>query len=143
MTQPVWMLLAFATWTLVLLMATVGVYRWSRILSGRAEIQSFRADPVDGSGWYQRGTRAHANCLESLPVFAAIVFALEVGNVRSGLVDALATAVVVARVLQSLTHVAFVQTKPVVFVRFAFFSVQIAAFLWLIGIIFATLVART
>jgi hypothetical protein len=27
----VWMLVGFATWTVLLLLATVGVYRWSRI----------------------------------------------------------------------------------------------------------------
>jgi hypothetical protein len=32
---PVLALLAFAVWTLLLLFGSVGVYRWSRILSGR------------------------------------------------------------------------------------------------------------
>ena len=32
MTIPMWMLLGFAAWTLLLLMATVGVYRWVAIL---------------------------------------------------------------------------------------------------------------
>lgn len=36
MTIPMWMLLGFAAWTVLLLSATVGVYRWTRILSGRA-----------------------------------------------------------------------------------------------------------
>lgn len=35
MSLSAWMLLAFATWTLLLLMATIGVYRWSHILMGR------------------------------------------------------------------------------------------------------------
>ena len=34
MTVPVWMLLGFAAWTVLLLLTTVGVYRWSRILTG-------------------------------------------------------------------------------------------------------------
>ena len=129
------MLLGFATWTLLLLITTVGVYRWSRILTGRVEVRSFRADQVEGEDWYKRAMRAHANCVENLPVFGAIVFALYVGNVASTLVDFLAIAILIARVLQSLVHVCFVQTNTMASTRFAFFSVQIISFLWLIGII--------
>lgn len=139
MTLPVWMLLGFAAWTVLLLIATVGVYRWSRILTGQAPIRSFRADAVEGSDWYKRAMRAHANCVENLPVFAVIVFALYAANVTSALVNALAAIVLVARVMQSLVHVCFVQTDLAASVRFAFFLVQIVAFLWLIGILVATL----
>ncbi|HTO07886.1 MAG TPA: MAPEG family protein [Myxococcota bacterium] len=138
MPVPLVMLLGFAAWTLVLLLATVGVYRWSRILSGRAPIGSFRADRIEGSEWYARAMRAHANCVENLPVFGAIVFGLYVTKTSGPLVDTLATCVLVARICQSLVHVAFAQTDTAVSVRFAFFFVQIASFLWLIGIIFAS-----
>lgn len=141
MTVPVWMLLGFATWTLLLLITTVGVYRWSRILTGRVKIRSFRADQVEGDDWYKRAMRAHANCVENLPVFGAIVFALYVGNVASTLVDFLAIAILIARMLQSLVHVCFVQTNTMASTRFAFFSVQIISFLWLIGIILIKLSA--
>ena len=135
MTIPVWMLLGFAAWTVLLLLATVGVYRWSRILTGRVPIRSFRADQIEGADWYLRAMRAHANCIENLPVFGAIVVGLYVGNVASPLVDALAITVLIARILQSLVHVCFVQTNALASVRFAFFFVQIACFLWLVGII--------
>lgn len=36
MTTPAWVLLAFAAWTLATLFVGVGVYRWGRILAGRA-----------------------------------------------------------------------------------------------------------
>lgn len=49
MTIPVQMLVGFATWTILLLLATVGVYRWSRILTGRVPIRSFRADQAEGA----------------------------------------------------------------------------------------------
>jgi uncharacterized MAPEG superfamily protein len=132
------MLLGFAFWTVFLLLTTIGVYRWSRILTGRAPISGFRADQVEGAGWYQRAMRAHANCIENLPVFGAIVFGLHVGNVASTLVDALAVTVLVARILQSLVHVCFVQTNAVAAVRFTLFFVQFACFVWLIGIIVVT-----
>jgi uncharacterized MAPEG superfamily protein len=129
------MLLGFAAWTALLLIATVGVYRWSRILTGAARIASFRADQIEGAGWYQRGTRAHANCIENLPVFGAIVLALLVGDVGGTLVDGLSIAILAARIVQSLVHVCFVQTDAVVSVRFGFFSIQLVSFIWLIGII--------
>jgi hypothetical protein len=36
MTIPLWVLLGFAAWTLLTLFTTVGVYRWTRILTGRS-----------------------------------------------------------------------------------------------------------
>ena len=139
MTLPVWMLVGFAAWTVLLLLGTVGVYRWSRILTGRVAIRNFRADQIEGAEWYKRAMRAHANCVENLPVFGAIVFGLYVGNVGSALIDALAVAVVVARIMQSLVHVCLIQTNTVTAVRFAFFFVQIVSFFWLIGILLSKL----
>lgn len=140
MTVPVWMLVGFAAWTVLLLLATVGVYRWSRILTGRVAIHNFRADRIEGADWYKRAMRAHANCVENLPVFAAIVFGLHVGNVAGALVNKLAVAVLVARILQSLVHVCFVQTNTATSVRFGFFFVQIVSFLWLIGMLLTKLI---
>jgi uncharacterized MAPEG superfamily protein len=135
MTVPVWMLLGFATWTVLLLLGTVGVYRWSRILTGAVPIRDFRADQIEGADWYRRAMRAHANCIESLPLFGVIVFALYVGHVASSFVNTLATAILIARIMQSLVHVGFVQTNTLASIRFAFFFVQVVSFLWLIAII--------
>ena len=90
MTVPVWALLGFATWTVLLLLGTVGTYRWSRILTGRVPIREFRADRVEGDDFYKRAMRAQANCVENLPVFGA---------------NALSLLVLAARVAQSLAHV--------------------------------------
>ena len=139
MTVPVWMLVGFAAWTVLLLLATVGVYRWSRILTGRVAIRNFRADQVEGADWYLRAMRAHANCVENLPVFGAIVFGLYVGSVAGAFVNALAVTVLVARILQSLVQVCFVQTNAVASVRFGFFFVQIVSFLWLTAILLTKL----
>ena len=139
MTVPVMMLVGFAAWTVLLLLFTVGVYRWSRILRGRVPISSFRADQVEGADWYKRAMRAHANCVENLPVFGAIVFGLYVANVTSPLVNALAVAILVSRIMQSLVHVCFVQTNIATSVRFGFFFVQIVSFLWLTAILLTKL----
>jgi uncharacterized MAPEG superfamily protein len=140
MTLPVWMLLGFATWTVLLLLVTVGIYRWSRILTGRVPISEFRADQVEGKDWYKRSMRAHANCVENLPVFGAIVFALYAGHIASTTVNVLAVAILAARIMQSLVHVCLVQTNTVVSLRFGFFFVQIVSFLWLIAAITANFI---
>jgi uncharacterized MAPEG superfamily protein len=139
MTIPVWTLLGFAGWTVLLLLGTVGVYRWSRILTGTVPIRNFRADQIEGAEWYRRAMRAHGNCIENLPVFGAIVLALYAGNVTGSLVDKLAIAILIARIMQSLVHVGLVQTNTVASIRFAFFFVQIVAFVWLIGIVITRL----
>ena len=74
--MPVVVLVGFAPWTLLTLLGSVGVYRWSRILTGHASIAEWRADWPQGCEWYQRAMRAHMNCVENLPVYTAIVVAL-------------------------------------------------------------------
>jgi uncharacterized MAPEG superfamily protein len=140
MTLPLWMLLGFATWTVLLLLVTVGIYRWSRILTGRVPISEFQADQVEGKDWYKRSMRAHANCIENLPVFGAIVFALYAGDVANATINVLAIVVFAARIVQSLVHACLVQTNTMVSIRFGFFLVQIVSFLWLIVLIVARFV---
>src|SRR5215471_15040261 len=106
MTIPVLVLLLFAGWTVATLMATVGVYRWSRILTGRAALSEFRADEQHGSEFYRRAMRAHANCIENLPVYAAIVVTIVASGVRDSTLDVLAVVLLAARVLQTVTHIA-------------------------------------
>lgn len=142
MTVPMWTLLGFAAWTLLLLMATVGVYRWVHILFWKAPIASFGSDHLEGEDWYRRGTRAHANCVENLPVFGAIVLAISAAGVDGLAVDSLCILILIARILQSLVHVSHVQTNAFVAVRFSFFSVQLVSFLALIVMV-ARHAART
>ena len=121
------MLLLFAGWTLATLLGTVGIYRWTRILTGRARLGEFHADEVQGTDFYRRAMRAHANCVENLPVYAALVVVIVASEVRSPTLDRLAIAMLIARILQTVTHVAVPQSDAVVGVRFAFFFVQLAA----------------
>ncbi len=127
-----WMLLGFATWTVLLLMATVGVYRWTNILWRRAPIASFRSDQLEGDDWYRRGTRAHANCVENLPVFCAVVLVISAVGVTGFAVNYLCVIILITRVCQSLVHVSHAQTDAFVAVRFSFFCVQLTCFLALI-----------
>jgi uncharacterized MAPEG superfamily protein len=136
-TTPVLALLGFAVWTLLVLFGSVGVYRWSRILFRGARLTDFPADAPEGADWYKRAMRAHANCVENLPVFAAIVVAIVATGVKSPVLDALALVVLAARVAQSLVHVSLEQTQGVIAVRFAFFLSQALAMLAMAGLVFA------
>ena len=129
MTIPQWVLLGFAAWTLMTLMATVGIYRWSRILAGRARISQWRADEQQGSGWYARAMRAHANCVENLPVYGAVVLCATAAQVNDGLLDVLAAILLGARILQTVTHLSFRQTDAIASLRFTFFVVQVLCML--------------
>jgi uncharacterized MAPEG superfamily protein len=126
MTIPVWVLLGFAAWTLLTLFATVGVYRWTRILTGCAAISEWRADEVQGSEWYRRAVRAHLNCVENLPVYTAIVVVLLATHLDTPVLDALAVTILVARICQTSIHLMLEQTNTIVAIRFTFFFVQAA-----------------
>ena len=141
MTIPLFTLLGFASWTLLVLMATVGVYRWTLILSGSAAIHTFPADAPTGADWYRRATRAHANCVENLPVYASIVFVMSQLGVAGPLVDTLCWVVLGARICQTTIHVAFVQTARAVSFRFSFFTLQLLSMLGLIVLIVLRLAA--
>ncbi len=135
MSIPVWVLLGFAGWTLVTLFGSVGVYRWSRILTGRARITEFVAGVPHGAEWYQRAMRAHANCIESLPVYGAVVVAIVVTGLRSPLLDWLAIVLLLARMGQTIVHVVFEPTSAIVSIRFAFFLTQAVCMLWMGGFV--------
>jgi uncharacterized MAPEG superfamily protein len=135
MTTPTWMLLGFAAWTIVLLASTIGIYRWSLIFAGRAPVNGFPAEQPEGADWYKRSMRAHANCIENLPVFGAIVLALHVSGAAGPVADFAAIAVLAGRVMQSLVHVCLQQTSSVVAVRFSFLLVQLVCFFTLIVIV--------
>lgn len=124
MSVPVWVLLGFAAWTLLVLFGTVGVYRWSRILTGRREIRTFTPDVSPDSGWYGRAMRAHVNCIENLPVYGAIVVASLAAGVSNRALDILAVVLLVARMAQTTVHVACEPTNAATSVRFGFFLIQ-------------------
>ena len=133
MSIPVWVLLGFAFWTLLLLFTTVGVYRWSRILTGRTRISEWRADEQQGSEWYRRAIRAHMNCVENLPIYTAIVVALLAARVTTPIIDLLAMTMLVARICQSLVHLLLNQTTTVAAIRFGFYFVQVICMFAMVG----------
>lgn len=130
-----WGVLAFAGWTLLVLIGSVGVYRWSRILTGRQEIRSFRSDRIEGADWYRRAMNAHRNCVENIAIYAPLALVAWAAGIRQGAINTLAIVLVSARVAQSVTHIAFVETNVMTAIRFAFFFVQVICFVaigWII-----------
>ena len=126
MTIPLLVLLGFAAWTILTLFGSIGVYRWSRILTGRASIAEWRADIPQGCDWYRRAMRAHMNCIENLPIYTALVVALICTGLQSAIIDDLAIATLAARICQTLTHVVLPPTNAATALRFAFFFAQAA-----------------
>ena len=131
MSIPLWVLLAFACWTLLVLMTGVGIRRWTLILAGHAQLTDFPSDVAHGSAAYRRAVRAHANCVENLPVYGAIALTASAAHVASASMDTLALIFVAARVCQTLVHMAATETNATVFVRFSFFLTQIVAMFWM------------
>lgn len=125
MSVPVWVLLGFAGWTLVTLLGSIGIYRWSRILSGERELADFSPADPRGADWYKRAMRAHMNCVENLPVYGAVVLATVVSGVEGVWLDGLAIVFLAARMVQTTVHIGFPLTNRVVGIRFTFFFVQL------------------
>jgi uncharacterized MAPEG superfamily protein len=73
--------------------------------------------------------RAHANCVENLPVYAAIVIVIVAAGLQDPWLDRLAIVLLAARVVHTVVHVAFEQTNPVAGARFAFFFTQVLCML--------------
>ena len=138
MTIPLWVLLAFAVWTIAVLMAGIGLRRWALVLTGQAQLTDFPADVAHGSASYRRAVRAHANCVENLPVYGAIALAAFAARVATPSINAAAIAFLAARVSQSLVHMLFTETNTTVLTRFTFFFVQLIAMLWMAAKIFET-----
>jgi uncharacterized MAPEG superfamily protein len=137
MTIPVWVLLAFAGWTLLTLTSTVGLYRWGHILTGRASLSEWNPDLPQGSDWYRRAMRAHMNCVENLPVYGAIVLALVVSGTTGPSLDVLAIVLIVARVCQTLLHIGTTPGEFTAGLRFTFFFVQLICMVAMGGIVVA------
>ena len=125
----------FIAWALLLLVA-MEILRARLVLTGRARSNEFTPDNSNASPFMQRLARAHANCVESLPLFGGLlVVALVTG--RTGVTDALAPWLLAARIVQSSIHLASTSVFAVN-ARFAAFAVQMAiavywAWLLLVG----------
>ena len=116
-------LLGFVAWTLLLLILMEGVRAWL-VLTRAVEANAFQPDNANLSPFMQRLARAHANCLESLPVVAVLLIAAMITD-RTAVTDPLAPWLLAARIVQSGVHLASLSVFAVN-LRFTAFAVQIA-----------------
>ena len=95
--------LLYIGWMLLLALS-YATYRVPVALGGRKPIDHWeRGKASDDPGVLQRAKGAHLNCLENLPLFAAIVIIAALLN-KSAVVDAVAAYVLYARIGQSVFH---------------------------------------
>jgi uncharacterized MAPEG superfamily protein len=111
----------FIAWALFLLVMMEAV-RSYLVLSGRTRSNEFKPDNSNLSPFMQRLARAHANCIESIPVYGGLLL-LAIATGRHGVTDPLAPMLLAARVAQSTAHLVSLSVIAVN-VRFAFFAAQ-------------------
>lgn len=123
----------FIGWALALLLL-MEVIRSYLVLAGRLQSNEFKPDNSNLSPFMQRLARAHANCIESLPVFGGLlVLALVTG--QQAVTDPLALWLVAARIVQSCIHLASLSVMAVN-ARFAAFAVQMGiGIYWAVGLV--------
>lgn len=116
-------LLGFISWTLFLLVL-MEVIRSKLVLTGAVPANGFNSENSNLSPFMQRLARAHANCLEGLPVFGGLMLLAVVAG-RSAVTDPLAYVLLGGRIVQSVIHLVSNSTVAVT-ARFTAFALQIA-----------------
>lgn len=114
-------LTGFIGWTLALLVL-MEVIRSKMVLTKQIQANGFQPDNGNLSPFMQRLARAHANCIEGLPIFGGLMLVAVVAN-KSAVTDPLAYVLLGARIIQSTIHLASL-SKQAVTMRFIAFSVQ-------------------
>ncbi|MFN2375898.1 MAG: MAPEG family protein [Candidatus Binatia bacterium] len=127
MTTPLYALMGFVFWTVFLVIA-IGVVRVGQVASGKAAVNGFPAGQPHGTDSYWRMNRAHMNCVENLPLFAAVVLTGHVSGLTAGTFATLSQVYVVARVAQTVIHVSS-GSAMAVNLRFVSFLVQVGCLL--------------
>jgi uncharacterized MAPEG superfamily protein len=116
-------LIGLTAWTLFLLILMEAL-RSRLVLTKAIAANEFKPDNSNLSPLMQRLARAHANCVESLPIFGILLIVALLTD-RADVTNPLAPWLFVARLVQSCAHLTSL-TVPAVWVRFIAFAVQIA-----------------
>jgi uncharacterized MAPEG superfamily protein len=133
MTPTLYALTGFLAWALLLLVLMEAI-RSKLVLSKAVPANGFSPDNANLSPFMQRLARAHANCLEGLPIFGGLMLVAVVAG-QSALTDPLAPLLLGARVVQSLIHLSSVSATAVT-LRFSAFAVQMGiAVYWAIALL--------
>jgi uncharacterized MAPEG superfamily protein len=114
-------LIGFTAWTL-LLVFIVFDWRFIEVLRGKPANSWGRGAAIASPSLITRIEHAHLNCLENLPVFAALVLAA-VAEDKRAVIDLAGPFVLYFRLAQSACHLAGT-SHWLVFVRANFYFVQ-------------------
>jgi uncharacterized MAPEG superfamily protein len=114
-------LVGFIAWSLFLLVLMEAI-RSKLVLTKAVAANGFTPDNSNLSPFMQRLARAHANCVESLPVFGGLMLVAVLAG-KSSITDPLAYAFLGARILQSVIHLSSLSALAVT-LRFSAFAVQ-------------------
>ncbi|BCH05613.1 hypothetical protein MesoLj131c_73620 (plasmid) [Mesorhizobium sp. 131-3-5] len=121
MSATAFALTVFISWALGLLIV-MEVIRTYLVISGKVAANGFTPDNAALSPFMQRLARAHANCIEGLPIFGGLL-GVAILISKTDVTDPLASTLLAARIVQSIIHL--VSTSQVaVSLRFTAFTVQ-------------------
>ncbi|MCW8846610.1 MAG: MAPEG family protein [Gammaproteobacteria bacterium] len=123
MNPTLFALTGFVTWALLLLVLMEAI-RTKLVMTGAVPANGFSPDNSNLSPFMQRLARAHANCVEGLPIFGGLMLIAVIAG-KSSVTDSLALVFLGARVLQSIIHLASLSATAVT-LRFTAFAVQMA-----------------
>lgn len=116
-------LTGFVAWALFLLVL-MEVIRSRLVVAKAMPANGFNPDNSNLSPFMQRLARAHANCVEGLPIFGGLMLIAAVAG-KSAVTDPLAYVFLAARILQSVIHLSSLSALAVT-LRFSAFAVQMA-----------------
>lgn len=126
-------LTGFVAWSLFLLML-MEVIRSKLVLTKAVPANGFNPENSNLSPFMQRLARAHANCIEGLPIFGGLMLIAVVAG-KTSITDPLAYVLLVARMLQSVIHLSSLSALAVT-LRFSAFAVQMGiAVYWAIRLL--------
>ncbi|SDF32128.1 MAPEG family protein [Bradyrhizobium brasilense] len=121
MSSTAYALMGFVAWTLFLLVLMEAI-RTYLVITGSVAANGFTPDNAGLSPFMGRLARAHANCIEGLPLFGGLL-AIAIMTSRASVTDRMALWFLGARILQSIIHL--ISTSPMaVSLRFTAFAVQ-------------------
>lgn len=127
-------LLGLVAWALLLLVL-MEVIRSRLVLTGKVAANGFNPENSNLSPFMQRLARAHANCIEGLPIFGGLLIIAVLAN-KTHVTDPLAYVLLGARVAQSCIHLASLSSVAVT-ARFTAFAVQLGMAVYWVVLLYA------
>lgn len=116
-------LTGFIAWSLFLLVL-MEVIRSKLVVTKIVPANGFNPDNSNLSPFMQRLARAHANCIEGLPIFGGLMLIAVVAG-KTSITDPLAYVLLSARMAQSIIHLSSLSAFAVS-LRFSAFAVQLS-----------------